>query len=103
MRPRYLLEWETTMFSRRLTCGELSTQSSSVVCLVSSETFQGLTRIITVVKSVYHVQGIFFMEINSLSLSSSLEWTLLFSSLGDVEADAEKGIGRIAAKGDVRV
>lgn len=45
----------------------------------------------------------FFLEINSLSLSSSLEWTLLFSSLGDVEVDAEKAIGHVAAKGDVGV
>lgn len=48
------------------------------------------------------MQGIFsFLEINSLSLSSSLEWTLLFSLLGDAETDAEKGIGHTAAKGDV--
>lgn len=100
------MEWETALFSRRLPGGELSTQPqpSTVVCLVSSETFQGLTRIITMVNTCLSCARHFlFLEISSPSLSSSFEWTLLFSSLDHVEADAEKQMSRSAAKRDVGV
>ena len=69
----------------------------------SSETFQGLTRIITTVSKCLSCARHFLLEINLLSLSSSLEWTLLFYSLDDVEANAEKHISYIAAKGDAEV
>lgn len=85
------MEWERATFSYRLTCGVLSTEPYGAVCLVSSETFQELTRIKTTVKKCLScARQFFFLKINSLSLFSSLEWTLLFSSLDDVEADAEK-------------